>query len=83
MATQSNPNVIDSIPEQTTSDSMSLEFKGQAYQILLQLRSAMRDAKSESDVIVRAIALLTRAKGKDIHIVDPKTGDIEIVNLWK
>jgi len=75
--------VIERIPEPSTTDSMTFELRGQAYQIVLQLRKAMRNVKSEADVIVNAIALLNRAKGKEVHIVDPKSGDIEIVNLWK
>jgi len=75
--------VIESIPEPSKTDSMSFELRGQAYQIVLQLRKAMRNVKSESDVIVNAIALLNRARGKEVHVVDPRTGDIEIVNLWK
>jgi len=75
--------VIESIPEPSTTDSMSFELRGQAYQIVLQLRKMMRNVKSEGDVIANAIALLNRAKGKEIQIVDPKTGDVEIVNLWK
>lgn len=74
---------ISEIPESAKTDSISIEIKGQAYQILLQLRKMMRDVKNEPEVIVRAIALLNRAKGKEIHIVDPNTGDLEIVNLWK
>ncbi len=75
--------VIESIPEPSRTDSMTFELRGQAYQIVLQLRRTMRNVKNEADVIVNAIALLNRAKGKEVHIVDPRTGDVEIVNLWK
>jgi len=75
---------VDRIPEDSSpGGSLSLEFKGQAYQTLLQLRSLMKDVKSETDVIIRALALISRAKKKEIQILDPNTGDIEIVNLWK
>lgn len=75
--------VIEQIPETGGPDSISIEFRGQAYQTLLKLRRAMREVKSETDVVARAIALLARAQGKEIHLVDPDTGDIEIVSLWR
>ena len=75
--------VIDTIPDTSTTDSMTFELTGQAYQIVLQLRKSMRDVNSEKDVIIKAIALLNRAKGKEVQIIAPKSGEIEIVSLWK
>jgi hypothetical protein len=38
--------VIERIPEPSTTDSMTFELRGQAYQIVLQLRKAMRNVKT-------------------------------------
>jgi hypothetical protein len=75
--------IIDNIPQGGGSSSIPIELKGQALQIVLQLKGLMRDVRTESDVIVHAIALLNRARKKEIHIVDPNSGDVEIVNPWK
>jgi len=76
-------NVISNLPDTASTNSMTFELQGEAYQVVLRLRNIMRNVKSESDVIANALALLNRAKGKEIQIIDPKTGDVEIVNLWK
>lgn len=74
---------IPDFPEDEISKKeLKLAFSGDAYAKIEMLQKHMRGVKDGEGVILKAIALLLKARGKQIQIRDPKTGDVEIVTLW-
>jgi hypothetical protein len=59
---------------------VSLTLSGEAGNSMSQLMTELK-AESANEVVLRAIALLVSAQGKEILLKDRRTGDIEAIEV--
>jgi len=86
-AVTTNKDTVTSIPklteEQVKKDEFEIKFSGEAFTEIERLRTELVDVETAKDVILKALAVLINARGKDMILKDKSTGISETVVLWK
>ena len=84
---QQPPSPVTAIPGlgagQVKKEQLEIVFSGEALEEIDRLRNELADVKNGTDVILKGLAVLVNARGKDMILKDRRTGISETITLWK
>jgi len=80
MVSPENVESLESYRPGPEKYEVSLTFSGDAGESVRELIAEL-NAASPNELVVRAIALLCSARGKEILLIDPRTGHSEAVEI--
>lgn len=75
---------LDSLKKMHVADkpSLTITFRGKAYEELAKLKEKLLDADEPGDVIDIALALLLETEGKNVKL-EKDDGETLIAKIWK
>lgn len=68
---------------QVKKEELEVKFSGDALTEIEKLRNELADVKNGTDVVLKGLAVLINARGKDMILKNKITGVSETVALWK
>jgi hypothetical protein len=81
--TDRSPEVVRLLPDvDSQRQELKITLAGEALKEVQLLQKELRDVQREVDVVLKGIALLKKARGRQVSLHDPETGDTEVIYLW-